>query len=41
MPIGNNWHASAAVSKEALSTILRDADAAGLEPDARLTPMWL
>ena len=31
----------AAVSKEALSTIFRDADAAGLEPDARLTAMWL
>lgn len=34
----NVW---AAVSKEALSTIFRDADAAGLEPDARLTAMWL
>jgi hypothetical protein len=31
----------AAVSKEALSTIFRDADASGLEPDARLTAMWL
>jgi hypothetical protein len=31
----------AAVSKEALSMIFRDADAAGLEPDARLTAMWL
>lgn len=34
-------HVWAAVSKEALSTIFRDADAAGLEPDARLTAMWL
>jgi hypothetical protein len=31
----------AAVSKEALSMIFRDADTAGLEPDARLTAMWL
>ena len=31
----------AAVSKEALSVIFRDADATGLEPDARLTAMWL
>ena len=31
----------AAVSTEALSLIFRDADAAGLEPDARLTAMWL
>jgi hypothetical protein len=31
----------AAVSKEALSTIFRDADASGLEPDARLTAIWL
>lgn len=31
----------AAVSTEALSMIFRDADAAGLEPDARLTAMWL
>lgn len=31
----------AAVSKEALSVIFRDADASGLEPDARLTAMWL
>lgn len=34
-------HVWAAVSKEALSTIFRDADATGLEPDARLTAMWL
>jgi putative DNA methylase len=34
-------HVWAAVSREALSTIFRDADAAGLEPDARLTAMWL
>jgi putative DNA methylase len=34
-------HVWAAVSKEALSTIFRDADAFGLEPDARLTAMWL
>ncbi len=34
-------HVWAAVSSEALSTIFRDADAAGLEPDARLTAMWL
>lgn len=31
----------AAVSTEALSMIFHDADAAGLEPDARLTAMWL
>jgi putative DNA methylase len=31
----------AAVSTEALSLIFADADAAGLEPDARLTAMWL
>jgi adenine-specific DNA methylase len=31
----------AAVSTEALSLIFKDADAAGLEPDARLTVMWL
>lgn len=30
-----------AVSTEALSMIFKDADAAGLEPDARLTAMWL
>lgn len=34
-------HVWAAVSKEALSTIFRDADSSGLEPDARLTAMWL
>jgi len=34
-------HVWAAVSKEALSTIFRDADASGLEPDARLTTIWL
>lgn len=31
----------AAVSKEALSMLFEDADATGLEPDARLTAMWL
>jgi putative DNA methylase len=31
----------AAVSTEALSLIFKDADTAGLEPDARLTAMWL
>jgi putative DNA methylase len=34
-------HVSAAVSNEALTMIFKDADAAGLEPDARLTAMWL
>ncbi len=34
-------HVWASVSKEALSTIFRDADPSGLEPDARLTAMWL
>ncbi len=34
-------HVWAAVSAEALSMIFKDADAAGLEPDARLTAMWL
>lgn len=34
-------HVWAAVSTEAISMIFRDADAAGLEPDARLTAMWL
>jgi putative DNA methylase len=34
-------HVWAAVSREALSTIFRDADASSLEPDARLTAMWL
>jgi len=36
--LGQVW---AAVSTEALSMIFQDADAAGLEPDARLTAMWL
>ncbi len=31
----------AAVSTEALTLIFKDADASGLEPDARLTAMWL
>ena len=31
----------AAVSKEALSMIFKDPDTASLEPDARLTAMWL
>lgn len=31
----------AAVSTEALALIFKEADAAGLEPDARLTAMWL
>lgn len=34
-------HVWAAVSKEALSMIFRDAETSGLEPDARLTAMWL
>src|SRR5438876_241809 len=34
-------HVWAAVSTEALAMIFRDADAGGLEPDARLTAMWL
>lgn len=34
-------HVWAAVSHEALRMIFKDADAAGLEPDARLTAMWL
>ena len=34
-------HVWGAVSNEALSMIFEDADAAGLEPDARLTAMWL
>ena len=29
------------MAKEALSLVFRDADASGLEPDARLTAMWL
>ena len=31
----------AAVSKDALSLLFKDADASDLEPDARLTAMWL
>jgi hypothetical protein len=34
-------HVWAAVSTEALSLIFKEADASGLEPDARLTAMWL
>jgi hypothetical protein len=34
-------HVWSAVSTEALSMIFKDADGAGLEPDARLTAMWL
>lgn len=34
-------HVWAAVAKEALSMIFRDADTVGFEPDARLTAMWL
>lgn len=34
-------HVWAAVSREALSTIFRDADTEGFEPDARLTAVWL
>jgi putative DNA methylase len=34
-------HVWAAVSTEALSLIFKDTSAAGLEPDARLTAMWL
>jgi adenine-specific DNA methylase len=34
-------HVWAAVATEALSLIFKDANAAGLEPDARLTAMWL
>src|SRR5262249_22181455 len=34
-------HVWAAVSKEALSMVFSDADMLGLEPDARLTAMWL
>jgi adenine-specific DNA methylase len=34
-------HVWAAVSTEALCLIFKEADAAGLEPDARLTAMWL
>lgn len=34
-------HVWAAVSREALNMIFEGADTAGLEPDARLTAMWL
>ena len=34
-------HVWSTVSTEALSLIFNDADAVGLEPDARLTAMWL
>lgn len=34
-------HVWAAVSTEALSVIFKGAETAGLEPDARLTAMWL
>jgi putative DNA methylase len=34
-------HVWAAVSHEAITMIFKDADASGLEPDARLTAMWL
>lgn len=34
-------HVWAAVSTEALSLIFKDANGTGLEPDARLTAMWL
>ena len=34
-------HVWAAVSKEALNMVFKDADAGGLEEDARLTAMWL
>lgn len=34
-------HVWAAVSREALTMIFEGADTAGLEPDARLTAMWL
>ena len=34
-------HVWAAVSREALAMIFDEADATGLEPDARLTAMWL
>lgn len=34
-------HVWAAVSTEALALIFKDADASGLEPDARLTAMWM
>ena len=42
VPLGEYLeHVWAAVSKEALSMIFKDPDTAGLEPDARLTAMWL
>jgi hypothetical protein len=34
-------HVWAAVSKEALAMVFKDADASGFEEDARLTAMWL
>jgi putative DNA methylase len=34
-------HVWAAVAKEALAQVFKDADTAGFEPDARLTAMWL
>jgi adenine-specific DNA methylase len=34
-------HVWAAVAREALSTILQDGDAGSIEPDARLTVIWL
>ena len=34
-------HVWAAIAREALSTIFEEADTSGLEPDARLTAMWL
>lgn len=34
-------HVWAAVSREALATVFRDADTLGLEEDARLSAMWL
>ena len=42
VPLGEYLeHVWAAVSKEALSMIFKDPETAGLEPDARLTAMWL
>ena len=34
-------HVWAAVAREALSTVLHDSDSGSLEPDARLTVIWL
>ena len=34
-------HVWAAVAREALSTVFRDSDSGSLEPDARLTVIWL